>query len=71
MYAWPIACRIAVGSSSRPASLSTARLEASRVSPKQARTAAMNRSFFVTYSWNRYGCETPTRRAIDWVEVPA
>ena len=32
---------------------------------------ATNRSSFVAYSWNRYGCETPTRRAIAIVEVPA
>ena len=31
----------------------------------------MNSSFFVPKSWNRYGCETPARRAIASVEVPA
>ena len=32
---------------------------------------ARNSSSFVAKSWNRYGCETPTLRAIAWVEVPA
>src|SRR5438105_869234 len=31
----------------------------------------MNSSFLVPKSWNRYGCETPARRAMASVEVPA
>ena len=42
----------------------------SRVRWNPWRTTARNSSRFVPNSWNRYGCETPTARAIDSVEVP-
>ena len=68
---WAIAARIPFGSA--PASRAAPPLSANaeRVVSKHARIVARNRSFFVAYSWNRYGCETPTRRAIACVEVPA
>src|SRR3954469_24115880 len=37
---------------------------------KQLRVTARKRSFFVPNSWNTYGCETPTRRAIASVDAP-
>src|SRR2546422_7257932 len=58
-------------SAASPRLPSAARWNISSVSRRQRATLALKSSFFVPKSRKRYGCETPARRAMSSVEVPA